>query len=237
MNAPTSRPVAVLFDVGGTIAWLDTQVVADCLKDLGIDATASALERGEIVAKRAYEARLVAGEPHDWQAHVRTILHEAGVHTYDLTRALHALLAEHTRLNLWRKVLPGTREALTSLRAQGVRTAVVSNSEGQLPALMQHLGLFDCFELIVDSAHEGVSKPDPELFRRALHRLHLKAETTLYIGDLPSVDVAGARAAGMLACLLDPDNVHAARTDVWRVASLGEFADALQKLPVEQTAT
>jgi putative hydrolase of the HAD superfamily len=59
-------------------------------------------------------------------------------------------------------------------------------------------------EFVVDSQVVGLEKPDPRIFAVALERMGLPPERTVYIGDLRSVDAAGARNAGMHFVLLDP---------------------------------
>ena len=49
------------------------------------------------------------------------------------------------------------------------------------------------------TAAEGISKPDPAIFHRALDRLRVDPARAVFVGDHPDVDVAGARAAGMFA--------------------------------------
>jgi len=85
---------------------------------------------------------------------------------------------------------------------------VISNSEGALPALFEKVGLAPFVSSVTDSHHEGVSKPDPELFRRALERTGQRAERSVYLGDIPGVDIAGATAAGMSAVLIDPSDFY-----------------------------
>ena len=78
------------------------------------------------------------------------------------------LEAEHARENLWRVAAPGARDALAALRARGLRLAVVSNADGRVEAILARLGLTEHLELVVDSHFEGVEKPDPAIFQRAL---------------------------------------------------------------------
>jgi putative hydrolase of the HAD superfamily len=56
---------------------------------------------------------------------------------------------------------------------------------------------------VVVSAEVGVQKPDPRIFGAALTALRRTAEESLFVGDSIEVDVAGARAAGLRAVLLD----------------------------------
>ena len=66
------------------------------------------------------------------------------------------------------------------------------------------LGLTAHVDFVLDSAEVGVEKPDPRIFELALAQARLDPSGAAYLGDLYSVDVRGARAAGMRAVLLDP---------------------------------
>lgn len=46
---------------------------------------------------------------------------------------------------------------------------------------------------------EGLRKPDPAIFLRALTKLGVKAEETLFVGDHPENDIRASRAAGLRA--------------------------------------
>jgi epoxide hydrolase-like predicted phosphatase len=54
------------------------------------------------------------------------------------------------------------------------------------------------FDVIVISAEEGVAKPDPEIFRRALSRLGVAPNETIFVDDRRK-NVAGAQQIGMHA--------------------------------------
>ena len=83
---------------------------------------------------------------------------------------------------------------------------------------------------MIDSHLEGVQKPNPEIFRRALTRLGVPPERAIYAGDIPEVDVLGARAAGMEGVVIDAFG-HYAGTDWPRVGSVAELIDHLLALP------
>src|SRR5690606_17013214 len=134
-----------------------------------------------------------------WRLYLTTLLVEAGVDEERAASLIDPLRAAHDELNLWRRVPDDLPAALERARALGLRLGVVSNSEGRLPELFAHVGLGSAFEIVVDSALEGVRKPDPAIFHRALARMGLPAERAIYAGDIPSVDVDGAHAAGMHA--------------------------------------
>jgi putative hydrolase of the HAD superfamily len=66
-------------------------------------------------------------------------------------------------------------------------------------AKLECLALPAMFDTVLISEAEGVHKPDPEIFRRALERLGVDAPRACYVGNHPDVDVAGAKAAGLKA--------------------------------------
>ena len=81
---------------------------------------------------------------------------------------------------------------------------MVSNSNGSVEGLLDRLGLGASLAFVIDSAVVGVEKPDPRIFRLALARAGVEPGQAVYVGDLYSVDVIGARAAGIEGILLDP---------------------------------
>ena len=127
-------------------------------------------------------------------------------------------------------MIPGTPQALEKIKARGLTMGVVSNADGRVEEILKKVGIAHYFSIIIDSHIEKVEKPDPEIFRRALNRLNLKAEETLYLGDFYSIDVIGARKAGLGAVLIDPANVWNSN-DVPKISSLGDYAEFLSNLP------
>jgi putative hydrolase of the HAD superfamily len=55
-----------------------------------------------------------------------------------------------------------------------------------------------------------------------MERMSVAPETTVFLGDVPSVDVAGARAAGLTAVLLDRHDLYAT-VDVPRLRCIEEL--------------
>jgi putative hydrolase of the HAD superfamily len=221
---------ALLLDAGNTLVFLDTALIADRARRAGHQVRDEACAAAQGPAKRAYEAFLASGGTHDdtgWFVFLEALLAAAGVEASGCADLGKALRREHDDFNLWRRVPDGLPEALDRARAAGIRLGVVSNSEGKIAELLERVGLASRFEVIVDSTIEGVSKPDPEIFRRALSRMGVAAAEAIYAGDVPSVDVTGARAAGLWAVLVDPDAMYPEIRGVWRVSSVAEVVDHL----------
>ena len=57
--------------------------------------------------------------------------------------------------------------------------------------------------MIIDSHVVGVAKPDPRIFQIALERLGVAPDQSRFAGDIFSIDILGARAAGIEARLID----------------------------------
>jgi putative hydrolase of the HAD superfamily len=132
----------------------------------------------------------------------------------------------HDDLNFWRCVPEGLLDALDRVRAAGILIGVISNSEGRLQQALDHVGLSPRLHVALDSALEGVHKPDPEIFRRALARLGVAPERALFAGDIPDIDLGGAAAAGIPGVLIDPHD-HFADQGLPRASSVAELCDAL----------
>jgi epoxide hydrolase-like predicted phosphatase len=56
----------------------------------------------------------------------------------------------------------------------------------------------DCFDSLVFSAEEGITKPDPVIFTRALDRLGVTAPEAIFVDDMP-LNVASAQKLGLHA--------------------------------------
>lgn len=106
------------------------------------------------------------------------------------------------------RLFPDVLETLAALRASGFALGLITNGSVRMQSQkLEYLSLSPSFDTILISAAEGVSKPDPEIFHRALARLQVDPARSVYVGDHPDVDIAGARAAGMHAVWRRDPNV------------------------------
>lgn len=225
-------------DAGNTIIFLDHARLADVIRDAtGVTIAASALVIAEGAAKRAMEtaslvdvawsAREQPGAA-SWGKIVASTAHFAGVPEEHLSTLLERAWRTHQERNLWCKVPDGLPDALVALRAAGVKTAVVSNSEGIVARVIRDVGLEPHLDLIVDSGLVGVEKPDPRIFAVALDRFRVHANAALHLGDTFTTDILGARAAGIRCALIDPfAHYEGLHPDVPRVPGATEVARAI----------
>jgi putative hydrolase of the HAD superfamily len=112
--------------------------------------------------------------------------------------------------DLYEDALP----VLEELRRHGLKLALVSNTSRDLAEFISHHALD--VDLALSSREHGRTKPHPTIFKAALDRLDVAAESAAMVGDSPEDDIEGARALGMRAFLLDRE---------------GRFPDAPERLP------
>ncbi len=225
-------PKAVFFDAGNTLLFINPRFVLPIFRDAGAPAAEEEFWKAELEA-RANLTHLVEDggtgtEPRIWQEYFLALFRGCGVPEDEIEGVGQRVMEVHRKSHLWTWVNPTTPPALQSLRAQGYRLAVISNADGRVEGLLETGGIRSHFEFVMDSALEGVEKPSAEIFHRAVRRMNLEPEEALYVGDLYSVDVVGARGAGMEAVLLDPLD----RLDypVPRIPDVGRLPDYLERV-------
>jgi len=231
VRLPEADSVRVLLlDAGGVLIKPSFSRVAEALAFRGVVVPAERLAAAEPRAKQELDRDPAAGAGTDaergWH-YFNLVLSHAGVARSAATdAALEELRRWHARSNLWEDVPDGVRASLARFRTGGLRLAVVSNANGTVGALLERLDLSPFFDAVLDSAVEGVEKPDPRLFLLALERLGAAAGEAAHVGDFYSVDVVGARAAGIRPILLDEAGLYP-DVDCPRVRSLTELAEHL----------
>jgi putative hydrolase of the HAD superfamily len=93
---------------------------------------------------------------------------------------------------------PGLKQCLRELTAAGYLLGIISNGRHAFQMRTLHaLEIERDFEAILISESEGVRKPEPEIFHRALRKLGCSPNQAVFVGDHPEVDLEGARAVGM----------------------------------------
>jgi len=198
----------ILFDAGGTLVRPNFQRMADEFGADGVHSTATALADADRQFRVLFEQPGFERPTTDpWRHYLEHLTRCASLSPFP-DAACERLRRYHDASNLWEDLMPGTIEALEQL-APHYRLGVVSNANGTVRALMARLGLDRFFDAVVDSQEEGVQKPDPRLFRIGVERMGATPESTVYVGDIFTVDVLGARSAGLSAVLIDPNGLHA----------------------------
>lgn len=224
----------LFLDAGGVLVHPNWVRVSEALREAGVDVSADRLAAAEPRAMHVLDEATIVSATDDrkrgWM-YFNLILEQVGVvRSTETDRALDALHDYHTEQNLWELVEPDVVPALASFRERGLRLVVVSNANGRLRHLFERLDLARWFDALLDSHDWGVEKPDPRLFQLALAESGADASSTVHVGDLYYVDVAGARRAGLAhAVLYDPASLYeeADCPRIMRLADLTGWLDAI----------
>lgn len=105
------------------------------------------------------------------------------------------LLYDHVALMTMDAV---TTRALRNARESGWKIGVVTNGTTAQQTLKIHtVGLEPYVDTVIISEAEGVKKPDIEIFEIAARRLGAGVAGGWLVGDHPTADISGGRAAGL----------------------------------------
>ena len=217
---------AVLFDAGNTLLSIDHERIAALLSDAGLPCDEAAVRLAEMRARPRLDPYLRTATRRESTASIGRYVDEilAGL-VGPAPAAARSAVIDAWR-TLWVRPPCDAHATLDALSRRGYRLGVVSNSNGTVRSLLETAGLAGSLECVVDSGEVGMEKPDPRIFRLAADLMALAPRDCVYLGDFLSLDVMGARAAGMHAVLIDPIGAWG-EVDAPRVASLTEFAARL----------
>jgi len=230
-EVPWEHIDAVFVDLGGVIYLPDHDRMRAALARLGVDPTHDDLDRAHFAGVAATDD--FTSDHSVWHAYNLAYAKVHGVPDEDLDHARTVLLEEFARGDVWTREVPGARAALAAVAATGARIAIVSNADGTVEAQLRADGICQVgpgdgvdVDVVLDSGVLGVGKPDPAIFRLALDAVGVAPERALHVGDTPAADVAGARAAGVHAVLVDPYDHHP-DADVVRIRHLADVVGLL----------
>lgn len=218
---------AFLFDAGGVLVLPDPTIIGAVVAPYGGSADHEVHRRAHYLAMKA---KSDAGHREaQWTTYERTYLEALGVTDDHVDHA--AEMLDHMRTpHLWRYPIDDSRRTLAKLAANDVAMGVVSNASGQIEAELRRQqvcqvgdGVGAPMRTVIDSHVVGVAKPDPRIFEFALaHFAEFDRPRIAYVGDSVTMDIGGARAAGLHPILIDPFDDHP-NGDFDRVAALSDL--------------
>lgn len=202
----------VTFDMGLTLVHMEpfAQILGDVCREHRISAELERLQAAVDVVWRdvlaadataAFETTPSASRAWWRNVNLRT-LEAAGlpVERWDALEARFMVLLDDPASYA---VFPDVIGTLGALRQAGYRLGVISNWGWNLPDLCREWGLDTYFDFVLPSSRVGCAKPNPRIFRQALHLAGVEAGAALHVGDSLYADVGGARSAGMDALFLN----------------------------------
>jgi len=194
------RVRAVFFDLGDTLVDLrDYEAWVELARRFYLDLDPDNLRHAFLEVETAID-----GEPHTsgreealvafWR---RTLSRAAEKEVDEATarKFISAIREYEVPVRLFSDVL----RCLELLRSQRRALGVISNStsEASVRRILDRVRILDFFDRVISSGTEGVEKPDPEIFRRAVQRLAVRPEESMYVGNLAQTDAKAAEAAGL----------------------------------------
>jgi putative hydrolase of the HAD superfamily len=229
---PAAAPEAVLLDVGGIFHLPSHEHVLGACARAGFAADDTRLDRAHYRGTTAFHTDYSGELPWSemWGGYLDRYVDELGVPEALKSDVVEHLRQEFTAGGLWSRIVPGSVDDLRILAATGVRLGVVSNAEGTVAIQLREgevlqvgPGVGVQVDCVIDSGEVGVLKPDPRIFVIALDAMELQPEQAWYVGDMPGIDVVGARAAGLQPFVIDPFGFHGGN-DYQTVGSLRDVA-------------
>lgn len=207
---------AVIFDAGNTLLRMNYAIIAEHLQARGRAVTLDQVEEAELRARVRLDPHLAPGastesrDTHGW--YLRYMLeHLAITEEAEVEAIARWRRGYNLPVGLWNRADPEALAAVRRVREAGLVAGVISNSNGSVRSILEQTGLAAHLHFIIDSSVVGVEKPDPRIFHLGLREAGVAPDEAVYVGDLYSVDVLGARAAGLEGILLDPRGFWAPR--------------------------
>jgi epoxide hydrolase-like predicted phosphatase len=93
---------------------------------------------------------------------------------------------------------------IRDLREKGYPVALLSNESLQLESRLREYGIHDLFDHILISAQMGMMKPDPTVYRVALHTVQASPHEAVFVDD-SLTNVRSAQPLGIHVILFRPE--------------------------------
>ncbi len=199
-------PKAIFFDAAGTLIRLTKSVGAHyafVAQREGLKLDPDELTRAFKAIWQEMPPRPATGEPRDdddkgwWRDLVERLLDHVspGIDPLGRDTFFEAAYGHFAEAGVW-ELYPEVVDVLRAL-APRFELAVVSNFDGRLRKIFEHLAVSKYFRHVFISSELGADKPDPMIYRRALEVSGFAPNEVLHAGDDPKRDWAAAAAAGL----------------------------------------
>ncbi|MFN8344336.1 MAG: beta-phosphoglucomutase [Spirosomataceae bacterium] len=126
------------------------------------------------------------------------ILSHGGVALNEATKEAYATLKNQWYVELVNQmtpddILPGVLAFLEKTRAAGIKIGLGSVSKNAKP-ILEHIGIADAFDVIIDGTKISKGKPDPEVFLKGAEELGMPPAECVVFEDAVAGIEAGRRA-------------------------------------------
>ena len=186
---------AVLFDLDGTLLDREQSLIAFISQQY--ERLAPKLSS---IPKEVYISRFIELDTNGyvWKDEVYKQL----INEFNLTDGTVKELLDDYVFNFKHYCIPfqHLHHMLNELQQQNIKLGMITNGYGQFQLdNIQALCIKQKFEVILISEWEGMKKPNPEIFERALAKLQVSAASSMFVGDHALNDIEAAQNIGMIA--------------------------------------
>jgi putative hydrolase of the HAD superfamily len=209
------HPLAILFDIGGTLIHLNPKVFELAVQKYLPDYRISSDFRQTDINSKTYA--LLAGNDIK-SVHTRyfsRILKQLNVPREFLDLVVKDLMETSlvSSKDLWNIPDESAVDVLTYLQPK-YKLGVISNNVGDARIQLDRAGLSHFFPMIIDSQVLGLRKPDPQIFLYAAAQMGVKPEECIYVGDMFEWDGLGPLNAHMSSILVSasPEDRESAKS-------------------------
>lgn len=129
-----------------------------------------------------------------------------------------------------------TLPVLQKLKNDGYKIGLITNA--MQPMWMRDIelrayGILDYLDVRLTSGDVGFMKPHPFIYWRALEMLDVQASESVFVGDRPANDIAGANKAGLTSILISPPHLDRELNGIrpnFTITTLSELLPILTEL-------
>jgi putative hydrolase of the HAD superfamily len=119
---------------------------------------------------------------------------------------------------------------LEELKRKSLKLGIITNGKGQFQMhSIKALGIEGYFDMILISEWEGISKPDPRLFQKAMDHLNVLPNESVFVGDHPINDIQAARNVGMKT-IWKKDAIYQSANADFVIEELKEITNIIETL-------
>lgn len=200
---------AVTFDLWNTLLTsvpgaveLRSRFWREVIADRGIDVDEDLLAGTLAMLPTRFDEEWRAGRQYGPPEALADCFAAFGDRVDEADRAALAAAFDEASYHLEVEPVDGAAEAVRALAESGLAIGIVSDTTLATGRHLRHhldrFGILAGIDFAAFSDEVGAYKPDPSIFRAALHGLGVDdPSTVVHVGDLRRTDVAGARAFGM----------------------------------------
>jgi len=240
---------AIIFDLGNTLIYFDAewsqvfpqadQALLCSLRNSGLELNESFKDAFRERLDNYYREREMEFIEYTTRFVLQTLLTEWGFKDVPDEVIRLSLSELHTVSQAHWQPEGDMMTALRQLKEQDYRLGMISNAgdDADVQALIDKANIRSFFDIILTSASQGIRKPNPEIFKKALEYWELQASQVAMVGDTLGADILGAKNAGIYSIWITrrantPANkAHADTiTPDEKIAKLSELPGILENL-------